>query len=46
VARFLCGMGSPAVSRARLTRHPLFGAVEDRPFADILSWCSQAVTTR
>jgi ATP-dependent DNA helicase RecQ len=46
LARFLCGMGSPALSRARLTRHPLFGAVEDRPFADVLDWCTNALTTR
>ena len=39
-ARFLCGMSSPAQSRARLTRHPLFGAAEDRPFADVLRWCA------
>lgn len=38
-ARFLCGLSSPAVSRARLGRHPLFGALEDHPFADVLAWC-------
>ena len=38
-ARFLCGLTSPAVSRARLGRHPLFGALEDRRFADVLAWC-------
>jgi ATP-dependent DNA helicase RecQ len=40
VARFLCGLTSPGLSRARLTRHPLFGALEDRPFGDVLDWCS------
>jgi ATP-dependent DNA helicase RecQ len=35
-ARFLCGLSSPAISRARLGRHPRFGAVEDRPFALVL----------
>jgi ATP-dependent DNA helicase RecQ len=45
VARFLCGMTSPSSSRARLTRHPLFGAVEDRPFAQVLAWCEGIVTT-
>jgi len=39
-ARFLCGISSPAQTRARLTRHPLFGAAEDRPFADVLLWCT------
>jgi len=38
-ARFLCGISSPAQTRARLTRHPLFGAAEDRPFIDVLGWC-------
>ena len=38
-ARFLCGITSPATSRARLTRGPLFGAVADRRFADVLAWC-------
>jgi ATP-dependent DNA helicase RecQ len=41
-ARFLCGMTSPALTRARLGRHPLFGAAEDRPFATVLDWCAQA----
>jgi ATP-dependent DNA helicase RecQ len=39
LARFLCGLTSPAVSRARMGRHPLFGALEDHRFADVLSWC-------
>jgi len=39
-ARFLCGISSPAQTRARLTRHPLFGAAEDQPFADVLRWCA------
>jgi ATP-dependent DNA helicase RecQ len=41
VARFLCGMSSPGLTRARLTRHPLFGVVQDRPFAEVLAWCSE-----
>jgi ATP-dependent DNA helicase RecQ len=40
LARLLCGLGSPALTRARLTRHPLFGAAEDRPFAEVLAWCA------
>ena len=38
VARFLCGLSSPGLSRARLTRHALFGFFEGRRFADVLSW--------
>jgi ATP-dependent DNA helicase RecQ len=41
LTRFLCGMGSPGLTRARLTRHPLFGALEDRPFAEVLDWCAR-----
>jgi ATP-dependent DNA helicase RecQ len=38
-ARFLAGITSPAATRAKLTRHPLFGALSDRRFLDILAWC-------
>ena len=38
-ARFLCGITSPATSRARLTRDALFGSVADRRFAEVLAWC-------
>ncbi len=38
-ARFLAGITSPATSRARLTRDPLFGSLADRRFADVLGWC-------
>jgi ATP-dependent DNA helicase RecQ len=41
-ARFLCGLTSPAVSRARQGRHPLFGALEEHPFAEVLAWCEAA----
>lgn len=39
MARFLCGLSSPAVSRARLGRNPLFGSLEHRSFAEVLEWC-------
>ena len=38
-ARFLCGITSPATSRAKLTRGEVFGALADRHFADVLAWC-------
>ena len=41
-ARFLCGLTSPALSRARLGRNPLFGALEFLRFADVLVWCEEA----
>ena len=36
LARFLCGMASPAATRARLTRHNAFALLSDLPFADVL----------
>ena len=36
VARFLCGVSSPKLSKAKLTAHPLFGAASGVPFPDIL----------
>ena len=39
-ARFLCGLTSPALTRAKISRHALFGALEDRPFIEVLAWCA------
>jgi len=36
LARFLCGMASPAATRARLTRHNAFALFSDIPFAEVL----------
>ena len=36
LARFLCGMTSPASTRARLTRHDAFGLLGDMTFAEVL----------
>ncbi len=36
LARFLCGINSPAVTRDRLTRHNAFGRLEDIPFHKVL----------
>lgn len=36
LARFLCGMASPAATRARLTRNDAFGLLADLPFAEVL----------
>jgi ATP-dependent DNA helicase RecQ len=38
-ARFLCGITSPATTRAKLTRQPTFGSLADRRFAEVLAWC-------
>lgn len=36
LARFLCGIGSPATTRERLTRHDAFGLLEGVPFSKVL----------
>ena len=37
MTRFLCGVSSPRLSRARLQSHPLFGTLADVPFREVLS---------
>jgi ATP-dependent DNA helicase RecQ len=36
-ARFLCGLTSPRLTRAKLARHPLFGRLADAPFPKVLA---------
>jgi ATP-dependent DNA helicase RecQ len=38
VARFLCGLSSPAISRARIGQHALFGALDAYPFSEVMAW--------
>ena len=38
-ARFLAGITSPATTRAKLTKDPLFGSLAERRFSDVLAWC-------
>ncbi len=37
LARFLCGITSPATTRDRLTRHDAFGLLEEAPFLKVLA---------
>jgi len=37
LARFLCGITSPRISRAKLVGHPLFGIAERTPFKQVLA---------
>jgi ATP-dependent DNA helicase RecQ len=37
MARFLCGLTSPALVAAKLTRHPRFGSLAEAPFAAVLA---------
>lgn len=39
MARFLCGLSSPALTKAKLPRNERFASLEDRPFAEVLAWC-------
>jgi ATP-dependent DNA helicase RecQ len=35
LARFLCGVSSPAIARARLSSHELFGSLDQAPFQEL-----------
>ena len=36
LARFLCGVSSPSLARAKMTKEPLFGALAGVPFSEVL----------
>ena len=38
LARFLCGIASPATTRARLRRHAMFGRFDSVPFYEVLEF--------
>ena len=40
ITRLLCGLSSPAVSKAKLTKHELFGCCTEIPFAKVLEQLS------
>jgi ATP-dependent DNA helicase RecQ len=41
LARLLCGLKSPAQRRAKLGRHPAFGALAEHRFADVLALAAE-----
>ncbi len=41
VARLLSGVSSPALARARVTRHELFGALAHVPFRELVEVCGE-----
>lgn len=43
LARFLCGMRSPAQQREKLSRHDAFGSLEEMPFAEVLGFLEQGL---
>jgi len=48
-ARFLCGLTSPATTRAKLSRHALYGSLAEHRFEDVLAtlraWQSESTRT-
>jgi len=44
LTRFLCGCSSPALTRARLAKHALFGVLYEVPFAQVLEWSHALLT--
>jgi len=44
LARFLCGVASPATSKAKLRKHAEFGRLERVPFVDVLAACEELLT--
>ncbi|HWK90460.1 MAG TPA: C-terminal helicase domain-containing protein, partial [Longimicrobium sp.] len=44
-ARFLCGLTTPALTAAKLSRNPMFGALEERRFAEVLAWCEESAVS-
>lgn len=41
IARFLCGVTSPKLSRAKLSGHPRFGALAEVPFGQVVAWAGE-----
>jgi ATP-dependent DNA helicase RecQ len=37
IARFLCGLSSPRLTKARLSAHPLYGSLSEVPFPAVLA---------
>jgi len=45
-ARFLCGLSSPRLIRAKLMRHPLYGRTEKTGFTEIMAWTEKNISNR
>lgn len=39
MARFLCGVPSPSLSKAKLSKHALFGCLDHLPFGQVMARC-------
>ena len=38
ITRLLCGLSSPGLTRNKLSKHELFGKLEEYPFAAVMNW--------
>jgi ATP-dependent DNA helicase RecQ len=45
LARFLCGIASPALVAGKLTRHPRFGSAAEAPFAGVMEAAKAALAS-
>lgn len=43
MSRFLCGLSSPRLTRAKLTRHNLFGTCAETSFAMVMEWTTENI---
>jgi ATP-dependent DNA helicase RecQ len=41
LARFLCGLSSPRLGRARIGKDPFFGTLAGVPFPTVLTWAEK-----
>ena len=41
LSRFLCGINSPQLTRAKLSKHPLFGKLQQVPFRTVLEYAQR-----
>ncbi len=46
IARFLCGLNSPALTAAKLTRHPHFGCAAEAPFGQVIESVKQTLAAK
>lgn len=44
LTRFLCGITSPSLTRAKLSKHALFGVLSETPFASVLAWSETLIS--
>ncbi|MCI5126752.1 MAG: hypothetical protein D3925_20300 [Candidatus Electrothrix sp. AR5] len=43
ISRLLCGLSSPGLTRSKLSKHQLFGKLDQYPFAEVMAWVAAHV---